>query len=138
MQVWQHEPMDPQTSQKVAQGVAVGRILYGLGMLLAPRMLLKPAGVSDPVGPFLWLARIFGIRDFMLGTGALVALLNESDAATGWVAAGAASDAADSVATLVWRDELGNKALPAGLFAASAGVLGAVSLPGVRASTRSI
>ena len=83
-------------------------------MLFAPARVLARS-VSDTAeapGPLVWLARSFGIRDIVLGAGALVELSDpEPDAR--WVTAGAMADTADAAAAIVWHGELG----PAGTAA---------------------
>ena len=107
--------MDQRT---VARSVALGRVAFGLLMLLVPDAVLARA-TSERPGPLVWAARAFGIRDVVLGVGAVVEL-TEEDPSGRWVAYGAAADTCDAVAAVVWRDELG----PVGV----AGVLG-VAVP---------
>ncbi len=89
----------------LARSIAGGRIGFGLLMLLIPRTILARAA-QDPPGSLVWLARSFGIRDIVLGVGALRSLAEpEPDAS--WVRMGAIADTADAVAAVVWRSELG-------------------------------
>ena len=76
--------MNDTSSQSVALGVGIGRVAYGLGMAVAPRLGLALFGVRDMAGPLVFLTRLFGIRDAVLGAGAVIALTNESDSAAGW------------------------------------------------------
>ena len=93
----------------IARSIAWGRIGFGLLMLLAPNSVLARTATERP-GPLVWMARAFGIRDLVLGAGAVVALSQpEPDAS--WVKMGALADSCDAVAAVVWRDELG----PAGM-----------------------
>ncbi len=96
--------MDDRT---LARSIAFGRVLFGLSILLAPRRLLMRGPLSEDVPQTLiWLARGLGIRDVVLGTGALVELSDpEPDAR--FVTAGAVSDTADAAAAVLWRRELG-------------------------------
>lgn len=128
--------MNDTSSQSVALGVGIGRVAYGLGMAVAPRLGLSLFGVRDVAGPLVFLTRLFGIRDAVLGAGAVIALTNESDSAAGWVAAGAVADTADFVTATVFSEDLESMAPVAAGIAAVAGLAGWVSLPGVRRSTR--
>lgn len=100
--------MDDRT---LARSIAAGRVAFGLLMLLVPDRVLRLAA-SDRPGPLVWLARSFGIRDVVLGLGALREL-SDPEPDGRWVTMGAVADTADAVAAVVWRDELG----PAGVAA---------------------
>ncbi len=90
---------------KLARSIAAGRILFGALMVFIPNTVLARASAERP-GPLVWLARAFGIRDVVLGLGAIRSLSEpEPDAA--WVRMGAVADTSDAVAAIVWRDELG-------------------------------
>jgi hypothetical protein len=89
----------------VARSIAFGRIIFGALMLFVPETVLARASDVRP-GPLVWLARAFGIRDVVLGVGAVIEL-TEEDPTGQWVALGAAADTCDAVAAAVWRDELG-------------------------------
>jgi hypothetical protein len=101
--------MDERT---LARSIAGGRVAFGLAMLLVPRPLLRRAAGGELPGSLVWLARSFGIRDLVLGAGALVELA-DPEPESRWVTAGAVADTCDIAAAVVWRDELG----PAGLAA---------------------
>jgi hypothetical protein len=94
--------------RSLARSIAVGRILFGLLMLFAPTKVLSRAsgGSGEAGGPFVWLARSFGIRDVVLGAGAMVELSDPEPEAR-WVTAGAMADTADAAAAIVWHRELG-------------------------------
>lgn len=94
--------MDPRT---LARSIALGRIVFGALMLLVPNTVLRRASEQRP-GPLVWLARAFGIRDVVLGLGALRSLA-EPEPDPSWVRMGALADTSDAVAALVWRSELG-------------------------------
>jgi len=98
--------MDDRT---IARSVALGRVVFGLLMLLVPHTVLARASAERP-GPLVWMARAFGIRDIVLGAGAIMELTEEHPDGR-WVAYGAAADTCDAMAAVVWRDELG----PAGM-----------------------
>jgi len=106
------------SSRWVAIALAAGRTAFGTAMAVAPRRLLgaKAAGAD---GQVLWLVRAFGIRDAAVGVGALRALVSGGDGAP-WVGLGAATDAADAAAAVIWRRELG-RAPAAAMAAVAAG-----------------
>lgn len=91
--------------RSVARSVALGRVAFGLSMLLMPHTVLARASAERP-GPLVWVARAFGIRDVVLGVGAVMELTEEQPAGR-WVAYGAAADTCDALAAVVWREELG-------------------------------
>lgn len=98
--------MDDRT---IAKGVALGRIAFGLLMMLAPRFLVRRTGTGDdPPPPYVWWLRAFGIRDTVLGAGTLAAL-NEGDdaAAARWVQVSAAADTLDAATAVVFGRDLG-------------------------------
>ena len=97
----------------IARLIAAGRVLFGAGCLFAPKiMFAKPA--KDASGPMIWMLRAFGIRDMVLGAGALQSLQSPDPDPT-WVAFGALADSADVVTAIVTRDELGASSLAATL-----------------------
>jgi hypothetical protein len=91
--------MNPST---LARSIAYGRVAFGASMLVAPKLLLRTTADAD--GPMVWMCRAFGIRDVVLGAGALTASADEVDH---WVTWGAIADSCDAVAALIWRRELG-------------------------------
>lgn len=97
--------MDDRT---VARGVALGRVGFGLLVMLAPRLLTRRTGTrQDPPMPYLWWLRAFGIRDTVLGAGTLLALADGDDeATTRWVQMGALADTADAVTSVVYHGDL--------------------------------
>jgi hypothetical protein len=102
--------MDPRA---LARSIAAGRVLFGLLMLFVPNQVLARASAERP-GPLVWLARAFGIRDVVLGLGALRELADpEPDGR--WVTMGAVADSCDAAAAVVWRDELGASGVAATL-----------------------
>lgn len=126
--------MDDRT---IARGIAVGRVAFGLLMLLAPRLLTRRTGDGrDPQVPYVWWLRAFGIRDAVLGAGAYLALTAEDDeAAARWVQMGAVADTADAVTALAYRGDLDGRSRLATLaIAAPAATLGWKSLGGLRRS----
>ena len=91
--------------RSVARSIALGRILFGLAMVLLPHRVLARAADVRP-GPLVWMARAFGIRDVVLGVGAVLELTEEAPDGR-WVTMGAVADSCDTVAAVVWRHELG-------------------------------
>ena len=90
---------------KLARSIAAGRVLFGVLMLFIPNTVLARASADRP-GPLVWLARSFGIRDIVLGLGALRSL-SEPEPDPSWVRLGAVADTSDAIAAVVWRKELG-------------------------------
>ena len=102
--------------------LAVGRVLVGIGFLVAPEPLSRGwigKGAARKGGTRL-MTRAVGARDLAMGLGALTA--NEPSL-RGWAAAGAVSDTADLIATLA-ADDIPNtgRLAVAGIAAASAAV----------------
>ena len=91
--------------RSIARSIALGRVAFGLTMLLIPHTVMSRLGDDKP-GPLMWMARAFGIRDMVLGFGAIMELTEENPEGR-WVAYGAAADTCDAVAAVVWREELG-------------------------------
>jgi hypothetical protein len=125
----------------LGRAVAAGRVVFGLAMLFAPGLVLRSVAEERP-GPLVWMCRAFGIRDVVLGAGALRELAGDDPgAAARWVEMGAVADSTDTVAALVWRRELGWSgtlatwalAVPAALagFRAAAGLRRAAAPPAV-------
>jgi hypothetical protein len=102
---------------KLARGLALNRISFGAGLILAPGLYARTWVGSDAAGEDTTkvLARALGARDLALGTGGLLAL-NDGDAerARRWFAAQGVTDAIDFLATVAARDV----PLPARVFAA--------------------
>ena len=92
----------------LAKSYAGGRIVIGLTLLLFPRRAMQGLWGKAAAGApaVLFLGRLVGVRDVILGAGAIAALQAEADgAAKGavrpWMTYGAAADATDAVATLL-------------------------------------
>jgi uncharacterized protein YjeT (DUF2065 family) len=76
------------------------RVLVGLTLALTPKQALRLA-TNDISGSMLLLMRTIGIRDLVIGVGALSALRSGHTAdARRWVIASLASDALDVIAGL--------------------------------------
>ena len=83
---------DPRT---VALALSRGRIVAGLTLLIAPSLVLRN-WVKQTTPEAKALARMMGIRDLVLGLGALTAVKEETQDAE-WLSMGAASDAVDAL-----------------------------------------
>jgi len=102
---------------KLARGLALNRISFGAGLILAPGLYARTWVGSDAAGEDTTkvLARALGARDLALGTGGLLALKDgDAERARRWFAAQGVTDAIDFLATVAARDV----PLPARLFAA--------------------
>ena len=86
---------------KLAIGLAVIRIFFGLGYLVAPiRVGGGWIGRVARLPQTQVFTRALGARDLVLGAGALTALADERADPRPWLAAQAAADAADFGATI--------------------------------------
>ena len=83
---------DPRT---LALALARGRIVAGLTLLIAPSLLLRN-WVKETTPATKSVARMMGVRDLVLGLGALTAVKEETQDAE-WLSMGAACDAVDAV-----------------------------------------
>jgi hypothetical protein len=92
-----------QDSKQLAIYLSRARAVIGLSMIVAPGLLGRAwMGPGGSTGPARALARIAGIRDLVLGIGAMTAL-NEGDHGPEWLSMAAASDAVDAVTLLLGR-----------------------------------
>jgi hypothetical protein len=109
--------------RRVALILARGRAVNGLVLLVLPgvvgRLLFGKAG-NVPTSRAL--LRLVGIRDLVLGVGAITTLKEETMDAE-WVGMGAAADAVDSVVTLI-TPGLGVRARLFSLVGAGAAAVG--------------
>ena len=118
--------------RSTARSIAAGRVLFGLLCLFVPKLVLGRVA-REASGPMLWMVRAFGIRDTVLGAGALAALADGNDEVR-WVAIGALADTADLTTAVVRRDELGGRNFAATVsLALPAAALGWKSVRGLRA-----
>jgi hypothetical protein len=103
--------------ESLARGLAMNRISFGAGLVLAPSVYGRTwigSGAKDARAQVL--ARALGARDLALGAGGLQALRSgDRERARRWFAAQGVTDAVDLVATLVAGGEM---PLPARVFAA--------------------
>jgi hypothetical protein len=91
---------------KLARGLAVNRISFGVGLMLLPRLYSRVWVGGDAAGEDATklLARALGARDLALGTGGLLALREgDTERARRWFAAQGATDAVDFLATVAAR-----------------------------------
>jgi hypothetical protein len=131
VQAW-HDALMPEiddtTARKLALGTAAGRVGFGLAMLTLPVLTLRVFGVKQVPGPLLWLARVFGIRDVVLGVGTLAALRRNDGSAAQWVGFAAMADGADAVLAIVKPTELGRaRSYVGAAIALSAAIPGALA-----------
>jgi hypothetical protein len=91
------------TASSWVKGVAAFRIVVGGGLVVAPGAWSRPwtgPGVNTPVARLM--ARMFGIREVMLGVGALSS--GDPQQAARWLTLGSIADAVDGAAVLAaWR-----------------------------------
>ncbi|MFN8051743.1 MAG: hypothetical protein U0Q22_09920 [Acidimicrobiales bacterium] len=115
----------------IARLVAAGRVLFGIACLAVPRQILRQWGKDAPPA-MLWWIRAFGVRDAVLGAGALVTL-NGDEPDTSWVMAGAIADTGDAIVAAVFREELGPAfTIPTFAVAGPAAALGWKAAIGLR------
>jgi hypothetical protein len=104
------------TRQKLARGLAINRISFGAGLILAPGLYARTWVGTDAAheDTTKLLARALGARDLALGAGGLLALrAGDASRTRRWFAAQGVTDAVDLLATLAARDV----PLPARAFA---------------------
>ena len=112
--------MSPKTT---ATGFAVSRVVFGLGLVLAPgragaSWIGRKAAARPQTQVF---ARALGARDVVLGAGALRALTQDKrDVARLWVMGAAVADSTDVLAALAARRHLPSALLVFVLGAATA------------------
>lgn len=106
----------------LAKLIGAGRVAFGLGCLVAPRLMTRTSPINGD-GPLVWMVRIFGVRDLVLGAGALQSL-SSSNPDLSWVRMGAIADSLDVVTALVFRNELGPTSLATTLAVAGPAAAG--------------
>lgn len=94
--------MDARTTARL---IGAGRALFGLLCLFFPKAVTGPN--RDQATPLAlgWI-RLFGIRDLVLGAGAL-ASVNDHHRDTSWVRMGAIADTADAITVVAARRQVG-------------------------------
>jgi hypothetical protein len=113
--------------QDLAKGYAAGRIGIGLLLLLFPRRMARSMwGGSQGSSPAVTLfVRMVGVRDAILGAGALAAMQQQGETGASarvrpWMSYGAVADGVDAVALLLAYKHL-PKRKRFGLLAVAAG-----------------
>jgi hypothetical protein len=125
--------VDPKAA---ARALAIGRIVFGGAMLVAPRRVVGLwLGRHARTGAASVMTRATGARDVLLG-GMVLHTLEHPEVAPRWVASTGAMDAVDGLSALAVRGELPGGRGPAGIaFAAAAAGLGLYAARGMRAQT---
>jgi hypothetical protein len=91
----------------LARGLAINRIAFGAGYIAAPEKTGAGwVGKAARKGGATVLTRALGVRDLVLGAGALWAMREGNGAARPWFAAHAVADATDLAATVAAKDSL--------------------------------
>ena len=92
----------------LARGYAAGRIGIGVLLLLFPRRMARSLwGAAEGSSPAVaFFTRLVGVRDAILGAGALAAMQQEGEATASarvrpWMSYGAVADGVDAIATLL-------------------------------------
>jgi hypothetical protein len=104
---------------------AGGRMAIGLSLLLAPELSLRALGFSEDTPATTAVARIAGVRDFVLGAVALGALEDRERLLTATIAnttADAGDAAAFAIAVRAGERGAGIRGLAAALPAVAAGI----------------
>jgi len=115
--------------RQVARILAVGRVLVGAALTLAPGIAGKLWVGDSAASPATRLAfRAMGIRDLALGAGTLHAL-STGEPARPWVLLGGVSDGVDVLATgIAIRQIPRTAAIPSILVAGTAAVVSAMTV----------
>jgi hypothetical protein len=95
------------STRTLAKALALNRIQYGLGMVLKPGRNAKVwvGGRAARRTPVKVLAQALGVRDLVLGVGALRAL-DDPQAARAWFTALAVADGVDVPVTALAGDDI--------------------------------
>ncbi len=104
-------------------GIARGRIVMGLAMLILPGVMLRilfGRQASTPSGRVL--ARMFGAREFVLGVGTVTSVKEGTQDAE-WVSASAMVDAVDGLA-MAFSPGVLRRSRPSALIGIGAAVVG--------------
>jgi hypothetical protein len=104
-------------------GIARGRIVTGLAMLVLPGVMLRilfGRHASTPSARVL--ARMFGAREFVLGVGTVTSVKERTQDAE-WVSASAVADAVDGLA-MAFSPGVPRRSRPAALVGTAAALLG--------------
>jgi hypothetical protein len=104
-------------------GLARGRIVTGLAMLILPGVMLRILfGRQASTPSARVLARMFGAREFVLGVGTVTSVKERTQDAE-WVSASAVADAVDGLA-MAFSPGVPRRSRPAALVGAAAALLG--------------
>jgi hypothetical protein len=101
-----------------ALGIARARVCLGLAMVLAPSIAARVA-FGGNTRQARSLIRMLGVRDVVLGVGAITAVKEQTQDAE-WVGMGAVSDGVDTVAILLGPGPLYRRLVNASTAASSA------------------
>lgn len=86
------------------------RTSVGIALIVAPGTPMRLAGTESPTGAALLLMRTIGIRDLVLGLGAVFAARSADEAdARRWTKATLASDALDTLVSLAAVRSIGRR-----------------------------
>jgi hypothetical protein len=109
--------------RNIALGIARARAINGLTMIILPGIVARTLFGSSGKNPFIrGLLRMVGVRDLVLGVGAITTLKEHTQDAE-WVGMGAIADAVDSVVMLI-TPGLGIRSRFGALVGGSAAVAG--------------
>ena len=104
-------------------GIARGRIVMGLAMLILPGVMLRVMfGRQASTPSARVLARMFGAREFVLGVGTVTSVKEGTQDAE-WVSASAVADAVDGLA-MAFSPGVPRRSRPAALIGTAAALLG--------------
>jgi len=104
-------------------GIARGRIVTGLAMLIVPGVMLRVLfGRHASTPSARVLARMFGAREFVLGVGTVTSVKERTQDAE-WVSASAIVDAVDGLA-MAFSPGVPRRSRPAALVGTAAALLG--------------
>lgn len=94
-----NERVSTSTLDRALEGLAVGRIIWGVAAYAAPEANARVAGLPEkPSGEVVYLTRVFGSRAFALGCGYL---LSDAKARSRWRRLGRVVDVGDTAAGIV-------------------------------------
>ena len=113
---------------KLARGLALNRISFGIGLTLAPGLYARTWVGSDAAREDTTkvLARALGARDLALGAGGLLALrAGDVERSRRWFAAQGLTDSVDLIATVAARDVPWPARVFAGVMAAGSAAIAA-------------
>jgi hypothetical protein len=81
-----------------ALAIGIARALVGIGMIAAPRSVVRPENGVPAAGNLVFMVRTIGVRDLALGLGTVVAArASRGNDARRWIQFGLVSDALDVI-----------------------------------------